>query len=95
MQKRSRKPRQPQDVNQAAFEMVARSTGQSEPAPKLTKSEISRFMTAMGRRGGKKGGKNRWANVSAEDRSKALSAAAKARWGKHTEKEGNGDGDGI
>jgi len=48
---------------------------------------VSRFMAAMGRRGGKKGGKSRWANVSQEERSKALSAAAKARWGKQTEKE--------
>jgi hypothetical protein len=44
-------------------------------------------MRAMASKGGKKGGKNRWANVSTEDRSKALSAAAKARWGKEKEKE--------
>lgn len=88
MQKRSRKPRQPKDVNQAAFEMVARSTDQGETSSKPpTKSEISRFMAAMGRKGGKRGGKNRWVGVSPEDRSKALSAAAKARWGKQTEKE--------
>ncbi len=85
MQKRSRKPRQPRDINQAAFEMVARSTGQIEP--RLSDSDISRVMAAMGRRGGKKGGKNRWANVSSKERSEALSAAAKARWGKQKAKE--------
>jgi len=93
MQKRSRKPKQPKDVNQAAFAMVARSTAtDDEPRPKLTKAEVSQFMRAMGSKGGKKGGKNRWAGISDEDRSKALSAAAKARWGKQNEKSGGGDG---
>ena len=94
MQKRSRKPKQPRDVNQAAFEMVTRSTAEVE-APKLTKAEISRLMTAMGRRGGKKGGKNRWSGVSTEERSAALSKAAKARWGKQKAKEGDGGREGI
>ncbi len=63
--------------------MVARSTEDStESAPKFNRAEVLRFMRAMGSKGGRKGGKNRWANVSAEERSKALSAAAKARWGK-------------
>jgi hypothetical protein len=68
--------------------MVARSTEDaSETPPKFNRADVLRFMRAMGSKGGKKGGKNRWANVSAEDRSKALSAAAKARWGKGKEKE--------
>ena len=44
------------DVNQAAHQMVARSTGQTDSSPKLTKSAISSVMAAMGRKGGKKGG---------------------------------------
>jgi hypothetical protein len=67
--------------------MVVRSTGQNEPVPKLTKLEISRFMKAMGSKGGKKGGRGRWNGVSPEERSKLLSAAAKARWGKEKVKE--------
>jgi hypothetical protein len=90
MQKRSCKPKQPRDINQAAFEMVVRSTGQA--APPVSEFEISRVMSAMGRRGGKKGGINRWAGVSAEDRSAALSATAKARWGKQKDKDGGRDG---
>jgi hypothetical protein len=86
MQKRSRKPKQPRDVNQAAFAMVARSTEADTEAPGFGRAEVLRFMRAMGSKGGKKGGKERWANVSAEDRSKALSAAAKARWSKQKEK---------
>jgi hypothetical protein len=74
MPKRLRK--QPRDVNQAAHEMVLRSTG--EP----TKSEISRFMAAMGRKGGKKGGKARAAKMTDEERSKSASNAARAKWAK-------------
>jgi hypothetical protein len=94
MQKRSRKPTS--DVNQAAFEMVTRSTGESSTRNrKPTKAEISRFMAEMGSRGGRKGGKNRWSKVSAEERSAALSKAAKARWGKQKGKDESGDRGGI
>jgi hypothetical protein len=37
---------------------------------------------AMGRKGGKKGGKVRWANLTPEERSEAASLAAQARWRK-------------
>ena len=36
----------------------------------------------LGRRGGLKGGRARWANVSAEERSRILREAARARWAK-------------
>jgi hypothetical protein len=80
MPKRLRKPRQPKDVNQAAFAMVARSTGQDGPSPKITKSEISRFMAEMGRKGGKVSAKRRLAKTTPEQRSNAASALANARW---------------
>jgi hypothetical protein len=35
---------------------------------------------ALGRKGGKKGGKARWAAVSAEDRRAHAKKAARARW---------------
>ena len=38
----------------------------------------------LGRRGGKKGGKARWVNLSPEQRSEAASLAAQARWRKKT-----------
>jgi hypothetical protein len=34
----------------------------------------------LGRKGGKKGGKARWAGVSREERSRILRAASLARW---------------
>jgi hypothetical protein len=37
---------------------------------------------ALGRKGGKKGGKARWANLTPEERSEAASLAAQARWRK-------------
>ena len=43
---------------------------------------------ALGRRGGKKGGKARWKGVSPEERSKVLSRAARARWKKRKKQEG-------
>jgi hypothetical protein len=77
MQKRSRsKPRQTADVNQAAHEMVLRSTGQ------LTSSEISRFMKAMGSKGGKRGGLARAAGMTDKERSDSASKAARAKWAK-------------
>jgi hypothetical protein len=58
MQKRSRKPRQPKDVNQAAFAMVTRS--ETVDKPKMSRAEVLQFMRTMGSKGGKKGGKNHW-----------------------------------
>jgi hypothetical protein len=37
---------------------------------------------ALGKKGGKTGGVNRWKNVSAEERSRILRAAVEARWAK-------------
>lgn len=45
---------------------------------------------ALGRKGGKKGGKARWKGVSAEQRSEIARNAALARWGRG--KTGRGGG---
>lgn len=68
----------PLDVNQAAFQMVQRST--AEPTPTATKSEISRVMSEMGKRGGRIGGKRRLETMTPEERSAAALKAARARW---------------
>lgn len=72
MPKRSRKP--PEDENAAAFDAVARLTG--DP-PAKDPAAVS-----LGRRGGLKGGKARAKSLSAEERSAIAKAAAEARWGK-------------
>ena len=73
------------DVNQAAYQMVRRSTETEdrEPhPPKVSLSDISRVMAAMGRKGGKVGGKQRVANQTAEERSESARKAVQARWAK-------------
>ena len=82
MPKRLSKNSQPQDINQAAFQMVRRltSTEPQEPSPKVTKSDISRVMAAMGRKGGKIGGKRRLDTMTAEQRHTVAQNAARSRW---------------
>jgi hypothetical protein len=85
MPKRIRNTR-PSDINQAAYLMVERSTA-DEPmerpkAKRKVSAEISRVMSAMGRIGGKKGGKARLVTMTAEERSQAAMKAAQARWAK-------------
>lgn len=80
----------PSDVNQAAFLMVQRSTGEPEPqaesSVKASKSEISRVMAAMGRKGGKIGGKRRLSTMTSKERKAVARKAAKARWSKSGKK---------
>jgi hypothetical protein len=85
MPKRISKDARPMDLNQAALLMVERSTAEPEPTPKrkssnVKKSEISRVMAAMGRKGGKIGGKRRMETMTPEERSQVALKAAKARW---------------
>ena len=47
----------------------------------MTKEEISAFMTEMGRKGGRIGGKRRLETMSAALRSDYACRAARARWG--------------
>jgi hypothetical protein len=65
--------------------MVRRST-QTEPEtnpPKVSKSEISRVMAAMGQRGGKIGGKRRLVTMTPAERREVAAKAARTRWAKH------------
>jgi hypothetical protein len=71
-----------QDVNQAAFSMVRRLTDTEAPSPKVTRTDISRVMAAMGRKGGKIGGKRRLTTMTAEQRREVAQKAAQSRWSK-------------
>ena len=72
------------DFNQVAQRLVRLSTGQDEPteseAP--TRSEISRVMAELGRRGGKIGGAVRASRMTPEQRSDSAALAARALWAK-------------
>ena len=80
--------KQPSDINQAAFQMVRQLTGtDAAPIPRVKQSDISRVMAAMGRRGGKIGGKRRMTTMTSEQRSEVAQKAAQARWAKPDIKE--------
>jgi hypothetical protein len=71
------------DVNQLAHHLVKMTTEGMEPAPVPDPSdaEISRVMAALGRRGGKIGGKARADSMTAARRHEIAQKAARSRWG--------------
>jgi hypothetical protein len=79
----------PTDVNQAAYAMVQRTAEESErprtvkvtvKVPPPSKAEISRVMSVIGRKGGKKGGKRSLITMTPEQRRERALLAARARW---------------
>jgi hypothetical protein len=79
----------PKDPNQLAYEIVRLSTEETEE--KTTppeKSEISKYLSEIGRRGGLKGGKARAKKLSAKRRKEIALLAAQSRWKSNKEKNG-------
>jgi hypothetical protein len=68
----------PKNLNQAAALTVKMATEQSVDATQ--KSEVSRYLSEIGRRGGIKGGKARADVLSAKKRKEIAKQAAAARW---------------
>ena len=89
MADRSRKqPKRPRDMNQRAASTVTRATGEEpEDAPGTvqipdpTPEERHAAAVALGRLGGKKGGKARANKMTPEERSASARKAARVRWG--------------
>jgi hypothetical protein len=83
MVKRSRKA--PSDFNVNAARIVAKATGQEPPKPKKPSKapapKKNPHAVALGRRGGKVGGKARAEALTAEERRAIAVKAARARWG--------------
>jgi hypothetical protein len=75
MPKRSSKERPVEDLNEAAFRVIRRATGQGVQPRKKNPAAV-----ALGRLGGKKGGKARAEKLSGEVRSAIARKAALARW---------------
>lgn len=75
------KSKLPKDVNQRAVMIAQIATGEIE-APKEETDLIKLAASAMGRKGGLKGGKARAEVLSAKRRSEIAKKAAKARWDK-------------
>jgi hypothetical protein len=73
--------RKHEDFNQAAFRVVREST--SEPIPiTIAKKRKNPAAVALGRLGGKKGGRARADKLDPARRREIASDAAKARWAK-------------
>lgn len=73
--------KRPADVVGNAVHVMKIATGQIEDIPEK-KAKKESAAVELGRKGGRKGGKARWANLTAEQRSEAASLAAQARWRK-------------
>lgn len=76
----SKKPKRPRDTNQLAKRIVDISTGDVEEKPEDSGKDPN--AVALGRKGGKKGGKARADKLSAKRRKEIAQKAAKARWNK-------------
>jgi hypothetical protein len=72
------------DVNEIAFDLVRRSTEESQPeAPASTlefKGQLSAYMSKLGQKGGRESGKRRMDNLSEQQRRDIASHAARKRW---------------
>jgi len=77
MPKRSSTPKQ--DLNQTAYSIVQKATGQSKPEPKPEKNPAA---VALGRLGGLKGGAARAKSLTKDQRSQIAKKAATSRWQK-------------
>lgn len=75
------KKKRPTDINQRAKSIVDIATGEAKD-PLLNSDGKNAAAVALGKLGGKKGGKARAESLSAKRRSEIAKAAAKARWGK-------------
>lgn len=74
----SKKPKRPRDTNQLAHSVYLEAIGEAqEPTEKPEKNPAA---VALGRLGGKKGGKARAAKLTPEQRSEIARKAARARW---------------
>jgi hypothetical protein len=83
MPKRDKQKIRPKDVNQLAHFLGELST--REPITEnvsVLSSSLSEYMSIMGRKGGKIGGKRRMKTMTKEERRKVAVKAAKARWKK-------------
>lgn len=80
----AKKIKLPSDINKKAKSIVDALTNDKD-TEQPTQSEISRIMSAMGKKGGKIGGKARAKVLTPAERSAIAKKAAAARWGTKTE----------
>ncbi|MHC4402324.1 MAG: hypothetical protein ACYTG0_21880 [Planctomycetota bacterium] len=85
MPKRSSKKKRPRDVNQLAKAIVDEATDETPETEDDTPADEGKnpAAVALGRLGGKKGGKARAAKLTKKQRSEIARKAARARWTQH------------
>jgi hypothetical protein len=79
---RTRSSKRPRDANQLAKLVVDIATGQAVNELAPSDSEKNPAAVALGRLGGRKGGRARAEKLSAEQRRQIAQDAARARWQK-------------
>lgn len=77
------RPKRPRDANQLAKQIVDEATGEVPPAEPEEQTEKDPAAVALGRKGGKKGGKARAASLSKERLSEIGRKGARSRWRDH------------
>jgi len=77
----SKKPKRPRDLNLLAKKIVDLST-EGEPETPAPEDQKNPHAVALGRLGGKKGGKARAEKLTKEQKSEIAKIAARARWKK-------------
>jgi hypothetical protein len=75
-ERRKKRPRDPLQLAKLVGDIATGQTEDSEPDARNPAA------VELGRKGGLKGGKARWANLTPEQRSEAASLAVQARWQK-------------
>jgi hypothetical protein len=75
-EKRKKRPRDPLSLAKLIGDIATGQTEDTEP------DNRNPAAVELGQKGGKKGGKARWANLTPEQRSEVASLAAQARWRK-------------
>ncbi len=80
-QSSTKKPKRPRDLNLLAKKIVDLAT-EGEPETPVPEDTRNPHAVALGRLGGKKGGKARADKLTPEQKSEIAKKAAKARWDK-------------
>jgi hypothetical protein len=91
MRERSSRNKRPRDLNQLAASIVEEATS-DEPPKESSAPEKNPHAAALGRLGGKKGGRARAEKLTAARRSEIARKAAEMRWQRQREDARKGGG---
>lgn len=75
-----KRPRRPRDPNELAFQVFQEAIGEAPPCEPEPEPQKNPAAVALGKLGGKKGGKARAAKMTPEERAESARKAAEARW---------------